>query len=350
MGIHSRPGCGNHILREGVGCDRYDRDCGCVFPIHGTDGCCRRTAIHHRHIHIHQDHIKPARLRLPEQPDCLLPVPGLGHLGSAELEQLGADLQVHLIVLSEKDTLAAQHLSRAALFRFRLSLGRLLRHRLHGDCQCEGRAHIRGALHLNLSLHAGHDGLDNRHAQPGPDHCLGAEPVLPGIGGEQLGQEFRRDSHTGILYHNPADLLFLPVGLGDLHPDTVPFPGELHGIGHQIVENLLEPERIHIDPRMPQVKGDLQRLVLKIRLGLEGGQTLADHLTQVAGVVGENQLGLFHPGHLQNAVDELHQLIRRNLDLPEIVIGSGPVPLLLAGQLHRRHNDAQRCAHIMAHL
>ena len=101
---------------------------------------------------------------------------------------------------------------------------------------------------------------------------------------------------------------------------------------------------------MPQIKGDIQRLVLKIRLGLEGRQTFADHLTQVAGVVGEDQLGLFHPGHLQNAVDELHQLIRRNLDLPKIVIGSGPVPLLLAGQLHRRHDDTQRCAHIMAHL
>ena len=224
----------------------------------------------------------------------------------------------------------------------------LLFRRLHGEGEGEGAPLSQGAVHLNLAAHTGDNALDNGHPQAGAQHRLGGEAGLPLVREKQLGQELLGHPNAGIRHHQAVFGVLVLLELLHRDLDMVALPGKFQGIGQQIVENLLQPERVSIDLCTVQLEGEGELLLLELCLGLEGGDTLAYRLRQIKLPVFQVEAGLFDAGDLQNIVDETEQLVGGHLNFFQIGLA-----LLLTsplGQLGSADNDVEGGAHVVAHL
>ena len=66
MGVHAGVQRRLFVFGKGVGRHGDDGNALCVLPLQSADGPRGLVAVHHRHLHIHQDGVEFARLRPPE--------------------------------------------------------------------------------------------------------------------------------------------------------------------------------------------------------------------------------------------------------------------------------------------
>ena len=220
---------------------------------------------------------------------------------------------------------------------------------VEGDGHREGGPLAQGAPHGDLPAHAGDQVFHNGHSQPGPHDLLGPEEDFPLVGVEELGQELRR--HAGPRVRDdeevvvPLSLVHLPQDDGDV----VPRPGELHGVGHQVVDDLAQAGGVALDHLVLYVDGDLKILVLGFGLGLEGGDAVGQRLAQVEGLDLHGDVALLQAGNLQNVVNQGQKLLAGRPDLVQVAHHLLTVAVVLEGQAGHADDDVQRGAHVMAH-
>ena len=58
MGVHARSEAFLNVLMVGVGCEGDDGDVLRRLAVELSDGGSRLQAVHHRHLHVHQDRIE----------------------------------------------------------------------------------------------------------------------------------------------------------------------------------------------------------------------------------------------------------------------------------------------------
>ena len=108
VGVHARGAGGGDVLGKGVGRHGDDGHLARVRPPQGADAARGLAAVHHRHLHVHEDGVEGESLRLSEALDSLRTVPSLRDGHAVHLQKLGGDLHVDFVVLGQQDALALE--------------------------------------------------------------------------------------------------------------------------------------------------------------------------------------------------------------------------------------------------
>ena len=103
MGVHAGLGGPVDVFRKCVGRQRDDGDRPGIRPVQGPDRLSRLTAVHLGHLHIHQDCVEKVGLGILEGLQRFPAVFCRGYRRATHLEQLGGNLHVQEVVLSQQD-------------------------------------------------------------------------------------------------------------------------------------------------------------------------------------------------------------------------------------------------------
>ena len=133
MRVHAGIQGGLFVLGKGVGRHGDNGDAAGVFPVKGTNGPGGIVAVHHRHLHVHQDRVKLAFFRASEalqgQKAVFRDLTG----GPLQLQELREDLCVYLVVLGGQEAHTVQSTARLR------ALGLCLLQLLYLDAKCRGK-------------------------------------------------------------------------------------------------------------------------------------------------------------------------------------------------------------------
>ncbi len=182
-GIHS---CGN-IFGKCVGCHSDNRDVGCIRTIQGTDGAGGLTAIHDRHLHIHEDGIKLVKFRLPEEFHRFLTIPCFCNMYLLHGKDFLCNFHIDCIVLHQQDVSSVQRkaiLSGGPCLR---NGGRILRSCGKGDQDSDRGSLSWSAFNADTAIHLGYQSFYNGHTKSGSADLTGYKTVFPCIGFKNLG-------------------------------------------------------------------------------------------------------------------------------------------------------------------
>ena len=98
MGVHAGLLSGRNVLGKGVGRQRHNGDPAGIRAGKLSDLPGRIAAVHHRHLHIHENRIKGKQPGILKRIEGFLPVPCLDNLGAAHGKKIRRHLHVDLIV------------------------------------------------------------------------------------------------------------------------------------------------------------------------------------------------------------------------------------------------------------
>ena len=214
-----------------------------VRPPQGADAARGLAAVHHRHLHVHEDGVEGESLRLSEALDSLRAVPSLRDGHAVHLQKLGGDLHVDLVVLGQQ---YAPALKGECLFPIvrRLCGLCLLVGDGKGQDDGEGRALAGSAFDVYLAVHLRDDALGDRHAQPRTHGLALAKAHLAAVRLEQVRKILpgHADACIGDDEAIFAQLAGRGLHLRDGDADAVALAGELDGVGEQVVHHLTDAE------------------------------------------------------------------------------------------------------------
>ena len=105
MRVHSRRCCCGKILGKGIGCNRNDGNCLCIASLHLPYLPACRTAVHLRHLDIHQHEIVRRAGRCRRKPGFhrLLAIGRDDHVVAEPREQRAHQERVDLVVFRNQD-------------------------------------------------------------------------------------------------------------------------------------------------------------------------------------------------------------------------------------------------------
>lgn len=190
------------------------------------------------------------------------------------------------------------------------------------------------------------------HAQPHAAGLAGHGGVLPLEGQEQLVQKLRGHADAVVGHGEAADALVRAAARQLLRPqgDGSAGGGVLHGVGQQVVQDLVQPVPVGED--LPV--GKLQRfqregLALGLGLELEQGGGLLQLADQIHGSDPQLQLALLDLGRVQHLIDQVQQLPGGGGYLVQTVQGLFRLVQAVPGQVRKADDSVHGGAHVMAH-
>ena len=231
-----------HIFQKGVCRHGEDGDDLAQRVFAAADAAGGFEAVHHRHLHIHQDHVILAGLDADKRIHDLLTVGADGAAGSLGLQQHLQNFGVEGVILGAEELHAAQGRS---VFCFLRQLLRLLCRvclGINGEFQHDLKAGALagGTLHADGAAHQVYDALGDSHAKAGALHLVGAGFFLAGKGFKKGLLELLAHADAVILHHKAVFGVMLGMGkLIYIQPD-VPTGGRvLDRIGEDVHQHLI---------------------------------------------------------------------------------------------------------------
>ena len=193
--------------------------------------------------------------------------------------------------------------------------------------QADGElAPLAGALARGRDAPAVHldELLDERQADPEPALGAGQRAVPLGEEVEDAGQQLGRDADARV---PDLDDDVRPLAAGR-ERDAAPGVGVLGGVGQEVDEDLLEPDRVGLEPQGPRGERDGQLVLPLLDERADGLDGTADDRREVERLLAELDLAPRDAGDVQQVVDQPGQV--PDLPLDDLL---GPFELLLRLQL-----------------
>ena len=181
--IHADPMAGLGALVGGLCRHGEDGDGGGVGPVEGADGPGRLEAVHHRHHHIHEDGLIPARRTGGKALHGFPAVPCLVHRCALTGELELGHLHVDVVVLHQQDVHPVQP---PVVGGFGLGLCGGVLVQQEGQLDGEGSPLPRLALGRDAAAHLADQLLDDGHPEAGTPVLGAGVGGLLGKGLEQL--------------------------------------------------------------------------------------------------------------------------------------------------------------------
>ena len=299
-----------HILKEGIGGHGKDGNDPAQRVFTAADAAGGFQAVHHRHLHIHQDHVVLAGLYAGKGIHDFLTVGADGAACAIGFQQHFQNFGVDGVILGAEELHAGQRRSFFLFLREHLCLWHRICFGINGKFQhhLKASALAGGTLHIDRAAHQVHDVLGDGHTKAGALHLVGAGALLPGKGVKKGLLVGLAHANAVILHHKAVSGVVLVSGqLVHLKPDMPAGGRILDCVG----------ENIHQHPI--QTVGVCQHIfVLQMgvyRKGLAAlACLLADDAVQLADLLG--QIRFFHiqgglaaldAAHVQNIVYDAQQ-------------------------------------------
>ena len=286
-----------------------------VRALAGADRPRRGQAVHHGHVHVHDDQVEAL---LARSLDGDLTVFGGGAAVAGGAHPGLEDHAVDRVVLDH------QHAQRLPVLdlgvdRFRGGLTGPFDH-IGLDREGEGGAFAEGRHHADVAVHDVGHAPRNRQAQPRAAEPARRGRVDLGEGLEQPRQIVRGDAGAGIgdgeVEAHTA--VFQPLAANDVR--NLALVGELHRIGEQVMNDLADAQRIAAhDSRNVALEPGVEVQPLGFGLGLEGpGHPLVEILERHVDDL-EGHLAGLDLGHVEDVVQQAQQIVAGVADDRQIV-------------------------------
>ena len=194
----------------------------------------------------------------------------------------------------------------------------------NGQGQRHGKPAALPFLTLNLdpAPHAVHQILHDGHAQAGALDLVDRAAAHPLEGHEYPLQELLAHAHAVVLAEevqpNPA-LSGQPLGKAD--QDGAAFLGIFHRVADDVYQNLPQAEGVpHQVLLLNPADLEGQLLPLLLRLGAEDHSQIMNQVRQGKPLLTEGHPPAVNPGHIQDVVDQAHQMGGGRADLFQAVL------------------------------
>ena len=311
MVIHA---CGHglgRILGKGIGGDCKNGNPGRIGMLGSPDAAGSRQAIHDRHLDIHEDSGVESWSRGQKMVDSLLSVAGRRDLEANMLQLIGGDFLVHFVVLGQQNMEAHQIVGGFHCWhRWLRSWLAAVRRQCKLDDDSKAGALSGAALDIDGTMHHGNEILGDGQAEPGTAKlACGAgafllkrlEEVLQ-IGGIHA---------DACIADDKADdaAVFLFLQQGGLQVDTAASRCELHCIGEQIHEDLVQAQAVANDFAGRQLAAvGVELHSFRLRLARKHGVQELQHLPGAEGLLGELHAAAFNGGGIEDIIDDTEQM------------------------------------------
>ena len=310
-----------HIFQKGVcrhgedGDDLAQRVCAAADAAGGFE------AVHHRHLHIHQDHVILAGLDADKRIHDLLPVGANFAVCALGFQQQLQDLGVDGVVLGAEEVHPAQGRDVLRLLRERLRLWYRVRFGVDGEFQHDLKAGALagGTLYADGAAHQIHDVLGDGHAQTRALHPVGAGALLAGKGVKKGLLVSLAHANAVILYHKAVfGVVLVPGQLFDLEPDVPAAGGILDRVGENVHQHLIQAGGVGQQVFVPEMGGDGEGLRLFAGLCADHRAELVELLGKVHRLNAQGGLAALDAAHIQNVVDDAQQQLAGAFQLVQV--------------------------------
>ena len=311
-----------HILKEGVGGHGKDGDGASqrVFAI--ADAAGGFQTVHHRHLHVHQDHVVLAGSYAGKGIHDLLTVGADGAAGSPGLQQHLQNFGVEGVILGAEELHPGQGRNSVIflreclrlLCRVCLDINRQFQHHLKAG------AFAGGTLHADGTAHQVYDAPGDGHAKTGALHLVDAGFFLPGKGVKKGLLKVLAHADAVILHHKAVFGVMLGMGkLLYLQPD-VPTGGRvLDRIGEDVHQHLIQAVGVGQHVFVLHTGVYRKGLAALACLLANNAIQLADLLRQVHLFHIQGSLAALDAAHIQNIVDDAQQQLPGGFQLGQML-------------------------------
>ena len=311
-----------HILKEGVGGHGKDGDDPAqrIFAI--ADAAGGLQAVHHRHLHVHQNHVVLAGLDAGKGIHDLLTVGADGAACALGFQQHFQDLGVDGVILGAEELHAGQGRSFFCFLRQSLHLLRMIRLRINGKFQHDLKAGTPagGALHADGAAHQVYDALGDGHAKAGALHLIGAGFFLAGKGVKKGLLERLAHADAVILHHKavPGEVL-VPGQFFHLQPDMPALGRIFDRVGEDVHQHLIQAVGVCQYVFVLQMGVYRKGLAALACLLTDDAVQLADLLGQVHFFHIQGGLAALDAAHIQNIIDDAQQQLTGAFQLAQML-------------------------------
>jgi len=259
-----------------------------------------------------------------------------------------------MVVFADQDAAALQHvhggLAAALLLREHL-LGffpaQLLDVKTHG----ERRPPAQFAPDGDAAAHLLHQALDGGKTQAAAGVLVALRVVLLGERLEQfVADEFLAHADAGVgQLKQILRAVIAAVEAFHVHHDLAARRRELDGVGDQIHEDLLDADRIRIDPAVEDgvLVADGEADVLHGRGGLHHRDDAFHQQAAVDRLIVQMQVAALDALGVQGVVDQAQHVFTGVADLGDVAL-DGLHIILLQGEIRNAENAVHRRTHVMA--
>ena len=203
------------------------------------------------------------------------------------------------------------------------------------------------------AAHQVHDALGDGHAKSRARDAA--------HGGAFLAGELLKDVRLELLAHADAVVLDAElvagvarggtVLLGYADADHAARGGELDGVGQDVQQDLVEPQRVGDDVLVFDVHGvDEERQSLRRHIGLNDGAHVMDDVGQMHRLLINLDLAVLDAAHVQHVVDEGKEVLAGGGDLLQVVQHLLAVVDVGRGQRREADDGVHRRADVVAHV
>ena len=228
---------------------------------------------------------------------------------------------------------------------------------LSAACEAEGHDELAALARLaregDGAAHQIHDVLGDGHSQAGALNAADGGAFLPAELLEDVLLELFAHADAVVL---DAELiadaaLGCTVLLGDADADHAAGGGELDGVGQDVQQDLVQPQRVGDDVLILNVHGiNEERQPFGCNIGLDDGAHIVDKIGQMHCLFLDLDFAALDAAHIQHIVDEGEQMLAGGGDLFQVV--QHLLAVVDVGRRQRGEADdgVHRGADIVAHV
>ena len=217
----------------------------------------------------------------------------------------------------------------------------------------EFAALARLALNGNGAAHQVHNVLGDGHAQAGALNAADGGVFLTGELLKDVLLEFLAHADAIVL---DAELIAGPalgrtVFLGNADADHAARRGELDGVGQNVQQDLVQPQRVGDDILVLHIHGiNEKRQALCRNIGLDDGAHIVDEIRQMHRFFFNFYFSALDAAHIQHIIDEGKQVLAGGRDLFQVVQHLFLIVDMGRSQRGEANDGVHRGADIVAHI